>query len=122
MYSQIPVPPRNISLGPRLYRVRLALHHHQGPILRLRDPREPRPHICSNGRLVAWEKLERIVLDAIFEEVFSPETLAYLSAKVNEALASAAMPADGLRKKQRAELAQARKELENIQAAIGRAS
>lgn len=76
------------------------------------------PHICSNSRLAARDRLERIVLDAIFEEVFSPETLAYLSAKVNEALANAAMPADELRKKRRAELAQARKELENIQAAI----
>lgn len=36
------------------------------------------PHVCSNGRLVAREKLERVVLHAILEEVFSPETLAYL--------------------------------------------
>lgn len=34
------------------------------------------PHVCSNSRLVVRERLERTVLDAIFEEVFSPETRA----------------------------------------------
>ena len=64
------------------------------------------------------ERLEQVVLKAIFDEVFAPETLAYLSTKVNEAIANASMPADDLRKKRKAELAQARKELENIQTAI----
>jgi hypothetical protein len=62
------------------------------------------------------------VLDAIFEEVFSPEALAYLSAKVNEALANASVPADEQRKKRKAELTQARKELENINRQSGKAS
>ena len=39
---------------------------------------------------------------------------------MNEAIANASMPADDLRKKRKAELAQARKELENIQTAIRR--
>ena len=59
-----------------------------------------------------------MVLKAIFEEVFAPETLVYLSRKVNEAIANASMPANDLRKKRQAVLARARKELENIQAAI----
>jgi hypothetical protein len=67
---------------------------------------------------VAREHLERVILAAIFDEVFSRETLAHLSVKVNEALANASMPANDLRKKREAELAQANRELQNIEAAI----
>ncbi len=76
------------------------------------------PYICTNSRLATRERLEQVILKAIFEEVFAPETLVYLSQKVNEALANASMPADKLRKKRQAELARAREELENIQTAI----
>jgi len=64
------------------------------------------------------KRLERVVLGAILDQVFSPETLAFLNRKVNEALAAATIPADDLRKKRQAELAHARKEQENIEAAI----
>ncbi len=76
------------------------------------------PHVCANSRLVAREHLEKVVLNAIFEEVFTAETLAYLSQKVNEAIANASMAANDLRKKRQAELAEARKELDNIRSAI----
>jgi hypothetical protein len=42
--------------------------------------------------------LDQVVLKAIFDEVFAPETLAYLSTKVNEAITNASMPAGDLRK------------------------
>jgi hypothetical protein len=76
------------------------------------------PDVCANGRLVARDRLERIVVDAIFEKIFSAETLVYLSAKVNEALANTPMPGNELRAKRLAELADARLKLNNIKSAI----
>jgi len=67
---------------------------------------------------VPRDRIERVVLDAIFHEVFSPETLSYLSAKVNEAIVSLTAPVGDARRNREAELAQARTRLENIKAAI----
>ncbi len=95
-----------------------------------RGRREENVHRHTNSAgfgLASWWRwrggdpkgLERVVLGAILDQVFSPETLAFLNRKVNEALAAATIPpADDLRKKRQAELAHARKEQENIEAAI----
>ncbi len=50
--------------------------------------------------------------------MFSPETLAYLNRKVNDALAAASSPASTVRKKKQAELARVRTKLDNIKTAI----
>lgn len=55
-------------------------------------------------------------LRRVFEEVFSPETVAYVSRKVNEALSRHANPSD-TRKRLEANLVNAQAQLENIKAA-----
>ena len=86
-----------------------AAHHDRGPA------------VCNNEKQAPRERLERVILERVFKEVLGdPEVIAYLSAKVNEALANATLPADELRKKRRAELVQARRELANIERAIRR--
>jgi site-specific DNA recombinase len=76
--------------------------------------------VCSNNRLIRREKIEAKLLQVVFDEVFSPETVAYLTEKVNEALRLRAEPPDEARSRKQAELDQARRELENIQVAIRR--
>ncbi len=76
------------------------------------------PEACSNSRLVKRDRLEEVILHLIFNEVFSPDTVAYVSWKVNEALARRADPPSDYRKRKQAELAKARVQLENIKAAI----
>ncbi|HLY21141.1 MAG TPA: recombinase family protein [bacterium] len=86
-----------------------AAHHDRGPA------------VCNNEKQAPREHLERVILDRVFNEVLGdPEVIAYLSQKVNEVLANATLPADELRKKHQAELAQARRELTNIERAIRR--
>ncbi len=74
--------------------------------------------ICSNNKLVPRNRIEERLLQVIFEEVFSPETVAYLTERVNEALRRKAEPHDTARECVRTELAQARLEMANIQTAI----
>lgn len=74
--------------------------------------------VCSNGRLVKRDRLEEVILRLIFEEVFSPETVAYVSRKVNAALARRAGPLSVALKRRQAALAQARERLEHIKEAI----
>jgi hypothetical protein len=76
------------------------------------------PEICSNGRLVHRDRLEDTVLQLIFEKVFSPETVAYVSRKVNEILAARADPRRVIRRRRAAELPKSRTRLDNIKAAI----
>ncbi len=74
--------------------------------------------ICPNDQLVRRDRLEETLLRLVFDEVFSPDTVAYVSKKVDEALARRADPPGAARKRQEAELAEARGELENIKNAI----
>ncbi len=76
------------------------------------------PDICDNSSLIRLERVEKAVLDAIFNEVCSPETIEYLHRKVNDAIAEMSAPASEIRKKRRAELAEWRRRLGNIKAAI----
>ena len=76
------------------------------------------PEICPNGRLARRDRLEDTILRLIFDEVFYPETVAYVSRKVNEALARRANPPGATRKRKETELAKARIQLENVKAAI----
>jgi len=54
----------------------------------------------------------------VSEELFSPDVIAYLTDRVNKALARRTMSFDELRKQKMAELDQARKELANVKKAI----
>lgn len=74
--------------------------------------------MCSNGRTVRRDRLEETLLRFVFDEVFSPDTVAYVSKKVNEALARRATPPDVARKKTERELAKAQAEAENIKQAV----
>ncbi len=74
--------------------------------------------MCPNARLVRRERLERILLQAIFETVFSADTVAYLTRKVNDALERLTLPTAERDRRRAEELAQARVELENIASAI----
>lgn len=76
------------------------------------------PSICSNGKLVRRDKVEEAIIRLVSEELFSPETLAYLTDRVNRALARRTMPPEALRKQKQAELDQARMELTNIGKAL----
>lgn len=76
------------------------------------------PAICSNSRLARRDRVENAVLQAVFEEVFSPETLAYLTDKVNKALARLTVRPDAARQRLQSELDEARAKLENVKAAI----
>jgi hypothetical protein len=80
------------------------------------------PTICTNGRTVRRERIEKITVDYVFGDLFSPERLAYLSAAVDEALARAAAGPDSLLRDREAALAGARRELDNIAAAIRQGS
>jgi hypothetical protein len=68
--------------------------------------------------LVRRDRLEEILLRLIYDEVFSPDTVAYVSRKVSEALARRALPRATARKNKEADLARARSELENVKTAI----
>ena len=74
--------------------------------------------ICTNGRTVRRERIEKNTVDYVFGDLFSPERLAYLSAAVDEAFARAAAGPDSLLRDREAALAGARRELDNIAAAI----
>jgi hypothetical protein len=78
------------------------------------------PKMCRNSRLVKRDRLEEVVLRLVFEEVFSPETVAFVAKKVNDALARRADPPTAARKRKEAELANVRTELESIKEAIRR--
>jgi len=76
------------------------------------------PAICANGKYVRRDRVEEVILQAVFEEVFSPDAVAYLSGKVNDALARLAARPSEARQRLQAELDQARTKLENVKAAI----
>lgn len=77
------------------------------------------PHVCPNGKVVRREKLERL-LDVIEQEVFSPESVAYLTNRVNDALSRLGTKNTFRQRLLETELHDAEKELENIKVAIRR--
>ncbi len=76
------------------------------------------PEICANTKQVRRDRLEEVLLKTIFDEVFSPETVAYITRKVNESLVRMAASPDAARKRKEADLARARQRLEHIKEAI----
>jgi len=90
-------PPCHSVQGPEAQVHGCATHYTRGA------------DFCSNGKLVERERLENRVLQAIEEVVFAPETVEYLTAKVNEVLRHMTKPEDEVRRHQQAELDQARR-------------
>jgi hypothetical protein len=74
--------------------------------------------ICSNDQLVRRDRLEETLLRLLFDQVFSPDTVAYVTKKVNEALGRRAAPLSAARKRKQVELDEAQRQLENIKQAI----
>ncbi len=76
------------------------------------------PAVCANNRLVPRERIERLLLQSIFEELCAPDILARIQRRF---VARVAELTGGIRAAQRhrdAELERARAELANIEAAI----
>lgn len=78
------------------------------------------PHVCPNGKVVRRQTLEERLLAVIEREVFSPEALAYLTKRVNEALTRLRVQGVSERRALEAELRNAEEEMENIKTAIRR--
>lgn len=74
--------------------------------------------ICKNTRLTRRDVVEERILRHMEEHVFSPTAVDYLTRQVNAALARRQAAGNGQRKRSDRELAQAKKELENIKVAI----
>ncbi len=74
--------------------------------------------ICSNGRLARRDLLEDRVIHLVFEQVFAADAVEYVTAHVNETIRHLSAPRADLRRQRERELAQARRELENVLAAI----
>lgn len=89
-----------------LTRYACAIHHNRGPA------------VCTNRWRVRRDRLEERLLELIFGDVFSPETVAYVAAQVREAVMRLTSGTDERLAMRRAELARARSELENIARAI----
>ena len=80
--------------------------------------RDRGPAICANGRLVRRDTFEALILRLVFEEVFSPEVVAYVTKRVNVALERLTATPDEVRQRRERELSQARWELDNVRNAI----
>lgn len=74
--------------------------------------------VCPNTKLARRDRVEEILIDCIFKELFSPETVAYLARQVDEAMARLPINPDERRSHLEADLRQARTELENVLTAI----
>jgi site-specific DNA recombinase len=76
------------------------------------------PSICSNSRQVRRDRLEAALLRLIFEDVFSPKIVVYLTHKVDQALRRLTVAPEESRARLVSELQRAEVELENVKAAI----
>lgn len=74
--------------------------------------------ICPNGKLARRDRVEHVLLDCIFADVFSPDAVAYLTHQVNDALARMSATPDDRRQRLEADLRDARGELEDVLMAI----
>jgi site-specific DNA recombinase len=76
------------------------------------------PAICANGRLARRDVIEERVVQGVFERVFAEDMVEYVTMHVREAVRRLTMPQADARCQQECELAQARRELDNVLAAI----
>ena len=76
------------------------------------------PAVCTNTKKVKRGRLETVLLDALFNELFTPEAIVYLTHQVDAAIASATEPPVNRRTRLEKDLAQAKAELENVLTAL----
>ena len=76
------------------------------------------PAVCQNNRQVHRIRLEEALIRLVFEDVFSPQVVAYLNRKVDAALRRLVVAPDTPRERLAADLARAHVELDNVKAAI----
>ncbi len=76
------------------------------------------PAVCSNGKLIRQDRVEKEILAYVFGDLFAPHRLAYLQSAVNAALERALSDSTDTAGQREAALRQARQELDNIAAAI----
>ncbi|HEX2713776.1 MAG TPA: recombinase family protein [Candidatus Acidoferrales bacterium] len=76
------------------------------------------PAVCRNTKLARRDRVEEILTDCIFTEVFSPEAVTYLARQVDEAIARLSADPGEQRHRLEANLRQAKTELENVLTAI----
>ncbi len=74
--------------------------------------------ICANTKKVRRDRLEAVLLDALFNELFTPQAVAYLTQQIDAAIARATKSPEKRRAQLQDGLAQAKAELENVLTAI----
>jgi DNA invertase Pin-like site-specific DNA recombinase len=74
--------------------------------------------VCRNTKLARRDRVEEILVNCVFKELFAPETVAYLVRKVEAAMAKHVVNPDERRRCLDADLRQAKCELENVLTAI----
>jgi hypothetical protein len=74
--------------------------------------------MCANGLTVKVATVERCLINAIRDQVLSPEALSYLVKKVNERLHAFGKEQDGIHHGIERELRQVEDELQHIERAI----
>ena len=82
--------------------------------------RQRGPEVCDNSRVVRRDLLEARLLEAVQQEVFSPQNVAYLTRQVEKALTRRNSQGLAVRRAAEADLRGAEAELENIKSAIRR--
>jgi site-specific DNA recombinase len=76
------------------------------------------PSVCPNSRLVRQDRVEREILAYVFGDMFAPHRVAYLERAVDAALKRALDRSTDTAAERETALRQARRELDNIAAAI----
>ena len=76
------------------------------------------PAICANTKKVRRDRLEAALLDALFNELFTPEAVVYLTRQIDAAIASDLPDLPDQQARLEHDLDQARTELENVLTAI----
>lgn len=82
--------------------------------------RQRGPEVCDNSRMVRRDLLEARLLEAVQQEVFSPQNVAYLTRQVEKALTQWNSQGAAKRRGAEVELREAEAELENVKSAIRR--
>ncbi len=76
------------------------------------------PAVCQNSKMARRDRVEENLTDCIFKELFSAETVAYLTRQVDEAMARLSTNPDEQRHRLEADVRKAKMELDNVLTAI----
>jgi site-specific DNA recombinase len=81
---------------------------------------EYRPAICGNGRMIRRERIERQLVNYVFQDMFTPLKLEFLDQVIERILTQHAQAPDEVRRLRQGELTRARAEGEHVIEAIRR--